>query len=369
MKRGYDNVSLGERSLKYDFLAPMQRIIEKPDNPIGRAIILIVFGVLISTIIWAYFCKVDIVVSANGKIMPEEGLVVLKSETTGIIEEIYARDNECVDKNGIVYQVSQTEMSLQMEKLLHDKEILETQYEVYKKIKDNIPLDEIDTSKYGNNSNIAEAIIVDRRLCLGKEKEYEEAVSRGELSEEYSNNIKLENELELLQSINSLSVKLYEVNNDIDILSKQMEKTCIRSPVSGRVAQLQHKIPGAYVTEGETIGYVIPQNSQLIFEAFISDKDIGSIHEGNKVKIRLMIYDDTENEIVDGRINKIGEVALTGQESGSIYVADIILDDSVGLDKYIGTEGRCDVLIGERSVLDYFIDPFKKGLKNSLHER
>lgn len=34
----------------------------------------------------------------------------------------------------------------------------------------------------------------------------------------------------------------------------------------------------------------------------------------------------------------------------------------------IGMEGNCDIIIGKRTVLDYFLEPFIEGFEGSLKE-
>lgn len=36
---------------------------------------------------------------------------------------------------------------------------------------------------------------------------------------------------------------------------------------------------------------------------------------------------------------------------------------------HMGADGTCDIIAGSRTVLDYFLEPFIKGLEDSLHEK
>lgn len=52
---------------------------------------------------------------------------------------------------------------------------------------------------------------------------------------------------------------------------------------------------------------------------------------------------------------------------GAAYKAEIELD-KLPDEIRIGMEGNCDIIVGKRSVLDYFIEPFIEGLEGSLKE-
>ena len=43
----------------------------------------------------------------------------------------------------------------------------------------------------------------------------------------------------------------------------------------------------------------------------------------------------------------------------------IMMEDD---DIKIGMEGNCDIIIGKRTVLEYFLEPFIEGLEGSLKE-
>ena len=62
-------------------------------------------------------------------------------------------------------------------------------------------------------------------------------------------------------------------------------------------------------------------------------------------------------------------MAVSVQGTGNVYTVDISLTKSDGLEGYIGTEGRCDIVVGTRSVLDYFLEPFKTGIEQSLNDK
>lgn len=125
---------------------------------------------------------------------------------------------------------------------------------------------------------------------------------------------------------------------------------------------------GMLVKSGETVGYLLPNNEKNVFVAFVSDKDIEQIKKKDTVSVKIAGYNDTKYEYMKGTVTLVGDVALKIDGIGSAYEVDIKIDD-LPKDAKVGMQGSCDIIIGKRSVLDYFIEPFKDGLKESLKER
>ena len=137
MKRSFDNIKNQKSRLRYDFLPPMQEIIERPSNKLGTFIIWLILVIMITALVWAYNFKLDIVVSANGHIVPENRLAIIKAETTGNIQEIYVGESDAVVVGDPILSIDQSEIQLQLDKFLHDKDILEVQYDMYTKISED----------------------------------------------------------------------------------------------------------------------------------------------------------------------------------------------------------------------------------------
>ena len=122
------------------------------------------------------------------------------------------------------------------------------------------------------------------------------------------------------------------------------------------------------VSSGDVLGNITEENSQNTFIAYVSSQDIAQIKESQSIKVRIAALDDTKYEIMNGRVVSVPDVAGAVEGLGTAYAVKISLNEYPKPLKS-GMEGRVDIITGKRSVLEYFLDPFKKGLKNSLKER
>lgn len=92
------------QNLKYDFMPDILEIIEKPAHKAGKIIIFVVFFTLFSAIMWASFAKLDIVLTAQGNIVPQGGSVNVQSQISGNVKNILVKKGELVEKGDILFE-------------------------------------------------------------------------------------------------------------------------------------------------------------------------------------------------------------------------------------------------------------------------
>lgn len=99
----------------HEFEPLLVEIEDRPLNPLGRSILWIIFGVIFFGIAWLSFAKIDIVVSARGKVVPAGEIKILQPIETGVISKILVKEGEHVVKDQILMQIdpSVTERSLE----------------------------------------------------------------------------------------------------------------------------------------------------------------------------------------------------------------------------------------------------------------
>ena len=141
----------------------------------------------------------------------------------------------------------------------------------------------------------------------------------------------------------------------------------VKAPVSGTVTQLTVVNRNAPVTAGETIGYIVPQDRQMIFTTYVADENMRKIKPDEEVNIKIDAF-ASDDRFLPGKVKSVASVASGIDGVGSAYKVDV-LPERLPDDVRIGMEGDCDILVGKRSVLDYFLEPFVKGFGESLKEQ
>ena len=100
-----------------------------------------------------------------------------------------------------------------------------------------------------------------------------------------------------------------------------------------------------------------PNQNWLEVEARILNKDVGFVHEGQPVAIKLEAFPFTRYGTVPGTIKSISRDAVPDQKLGSIYVATISLNqafinvDGKSVPLSAGLAATADVRTGARSII------------------
>ena len=361
-------LKLHDKKLKYDFLPSMIEIIERPANRLSDVILFLIIALIVTAIVWAALWKIDIAVTATGTAMPEGGVITLDSAYGGRITELAVEDGSTVTEGDVIAVLEHTETALDVEECRYNLEVLQVQREMYGRIYENLCVEETDkeevyapdTSAYGEYASLADSIILENDV-------YEKELDRIEDEEEKSA-YEQQHKLSVLQNINTLDVKIYSAKISLQNAEEKLERYTIKAPADGQITQMSMVTEGMLVEAGENIGYLIPQDKENLFTAYVPDEDVGQIHTGDAVTVRIAAYHDTEYEYLEGTIVSVGDLALNIDGIGSVYTVGIRIEE-LPEDLRVGMEGTCDIIIGTRTVLDYFMEPFIDGLLDSMKER
>ena len=182
-------------------------------------------------------------------------------------------------------------------------------------------------------------------------------------------------------------------------LVKAQERTKLQlltAPVDGVVQQLSVHTVGGVVTPAQQLAVVVPSDSELEVEAMISNRDIGFIHAGQDVQIKVDTFNFTRYGLLHGQVLSVSKDALVrdvspdnakqkepGAEGSSSepkgqelnYVARISLDrteiqvDNTVADLSPGMAVTAEIKTGARSLLSYLLSPLMKYKHDALRER
>ena len=92
----------------HEFKPLLIEIEDKPLNPLGRIILYLVLAIMIFGTAWLILAKVDVVVSANGKVIPSGEIKILKPLESGVVSKIFVKESDKVKKGDILIQIDPT---------------------------------------------------------------------------------------------------------------------------------------------------------------------------------------------------------------------------------------------------------------------
>jgi len=110
---------------KHEFRPLLVEIEERPLNPLGRALLWAVIFFLVLACLWLFFAKIDVVVSARGKVIPHGEIKVLQPIETGVISKILVHEGEYVKKEQILMEIDPSVTETDLESKQRNLELLE----------------------------------------------------------------------------------------------------------------------------------------------------------------------------------------------------------------------------------------------------
>jgi hemolysin D len=90
------------------FLPAALEVVETPASPAGRGVAAAIMAVFCFAVAWASLSHIDIVASAQGKVVPSGGTKVIQPFETGIIRAIHVRDGQRVNAGDVLVELDPT---------------------------------------------------------------------------------------------------------------------------------------------------------------------------------------------------------------------------------------------------------------------
>lgn len=368
---------------------------------------LTVFALIIFTI-WASRAPLEEATSGIGKITPSGRAVVIQNLEGGILQSLFVREGEIVDRNQKIAQLDETRFQATFRDLesqsmairaslarlnaelrgdaaiSFDKELLRHQDHV---------LMERALFKARTHRVVEAQASFDHRIKLARKqlalikplinRQAMSAIEGIRLEKEVSDLVGEKQETrnkymqEVTSEISKLSAKLESLNQQMSQQRDALNRTTLVSPVRGVVKNLMITTKGGIVGSGETIMEIVPLDDQLLVEAKIDPKDVAFLRIGMPASIKLTAFDYSIYGAIKGELIHISPDTLedeTTRESRPYYLVKVKtvgeLPTAFGKDNPIkpGMVASVNILTGTKTVLDYLLKPLTRG-REALKER
>ena len=397
-----------DKELKYDFMPSLLEIIERPAHKAGTVIILGVFTLLIAAIVWACLSEIDVVITSSGSIQPVGNLNVVQSYANGSVKANNITEGDYVEKDDVLIELDTQILDIDAEQLDSQKKILDAQQKIYTKIKDGEKLSEIKIDDYDDELKTYIQSILDNDKSyhntldnLEKDKENADLnhqIAQIQLEEYEANGTEREAEMQELmvqqyelakdqadvkikdtktQYSSQVNSKISEISGQLDEIETNLEKYSlskdyqyITAPVSGHINSINVNTIGAAVTSAQELVTIVPDNTPVEMVCYVKNMDIADVEIGMETEIKLEAYPYNKYGTVKGKVKYISPSAFVSEQMGSVYLVKIeITDKHDDIDIISGLSGSVEIKTDKRTVMDYFLEPIKKGFGESLKEK
>lgn len=329
----------------HEFRPLLSEIEEHPLNPLGNVIFWLIISFIVIAGLWAYFGKVDIVVTARGIIIPNGEEKVIQPLEKGVVSEIRVEEGDYVAKGQTLAIVSPAEYEPELE--------LNNLREEEARISEQIASDRTKLSVARDTQSRLNSV-----RDIIPQARYDESVKES---------------TELSHEINSLYASLNQVRNKRIQLEKQRQ--ILTSPIDGYVNKILVHTIGGVVTPAEKIMTIVPKNAKMVVKAKVLNQDVGFVEENMPVSIKIDTYNFQKYGIINGVVTLVSPNSIQDEKLGDVYEVYIepknttLLVEGKEQSIKFGMTTTNEIKIGKRRIIEFFIYPLIKYMDESIKVR
>lgn len=156
---------------------------------------------------------------------------------------------------------------------------------------------------------------------------------------------------------------------------ESLEHHEIRAPINGYVQDLAIHTKGGSLNATEAALRIVPENDELIVEAMVLNKDIGFLSKGQDTVVKVDTFNFVKHGSLSGVITDISNDAIQDENLGLVFKVKVKLNETKLFieNKYIDINSGMSVIVeaktGTRKIIDFFFNPVRKSIDESLKER
>ncbi|MDR3412581.1 MAG: HlyD family type I secretion periplasmic adaptor subunit [Formivibrio sp.] len=392
-----------------EFLPAALSLQAKPVSPTARLLARILMALVVVLIAWSILGKIDIIVNATGKIIPSGYTKTIASVDVASVRALYVEEGQQVKAGDVLIELDTSASDADRDKATGDRTTALLQVARAKALiaaidgghspqfpsVDHVPANEWQAERLHLEGQYRDYVAKLTRID-GDIARYREALPLAtQRASDYkallndhdvSNHAWLEKE----QARVDLAGQLADARNQRSALIEETRRTAydqltegskaaassqqdalrsdahskllkLTAPVSGTVQQLDVHTVGGVVSSAKPLMQIVPQDNRVEVEAFLENKDVGFVQEGQSAEVKIDAFEYTKYGTVTGKVTHVSRDAIQDEKKGLIYSTKIALDKST-----IGVEGKemllsagmsvnVEIKTGDRRIIEYVL--------------
>jgi HlyD family secretion protein len=300
--------------------------------------------------------------------------------------------NAIIQSQNVVFHSKQVKLEEQLNLIEKNIKSLEYRFEGYKGQRESFERQlALLTDERDSKARLVKVGYMRRTDLLAIERAIADAmgdISRlnGELNESEAEIAKFRQEAVIAVNSNKQAAldALETAESDLDSVRQQMheaagvlERTVIRSPVTGTVVRSYYHTAGGVITTGKPIMEILPAHVPLILEAQVLRTSIDQLHEGQTAAIRLTALNRRTTPVLEGKVFYVSADSIeenSGLSVKDVYIVRVQIPDSeiARVHNFHPVPGMpAEVLIqsSERTFFEYLSKPIADSMSRAFKER
>lgn len=406
-----------------EFLPAALSLQEKPVSSTARLTGRLLMALVACLLVWSILGKIDIIVNATGKIIPSARTKTIASVDVAAVRALHVDEGQAVKAGDVLVELDSSAQDAERDKAVGDRTI--STLLVARSLALIDAVDHLKPPKLARLDGVATDQWQDaQRQLTGQYADFYTKLSRidGEIkrygdalplaaqrARDYrdlvqSHDVSTHAYLEKEQSRVDLEGQLTDARNQRATLIAQTKKEThdaltegnkaagasqqdvlradahskllkLTAPVDGTVQQLTVHTVGGVVPAAQPLMQIVPKENRVEVEAFLENKDIGFVQEGQRAEVKIDAFEYTKYGTVPGHVTHVSRDAIQDDKKGLIYSVKVTLDqatlpvDGKKVNLSAGLSVSVEIKTGERRVIEYVLSPLLQHQRESLHER
>lgn len=406
-----------------EFLPARLALQEAPDSPTLRWTARILMAVVVFSLLWSVFGRIDIIVNANGKVIPSERTKTIASVDVASVKALYVQEGQEVRAGDVLVELDSSGSDAE-----HDKAVgavvqarlqvvrAQAMIEAVERIRppklppvEGVPDEEWTAAKwqldgqyrdfharltrldgeiarYGAALPLAtqraedfQALVEDHTVARHAwlEKEQARVDLAGQLADARSQRAALiaQTRKEAHDAITEGRKIISAGEQDRRRAGEHSKLLKLTAPVDGTVQQLMVHTVGGVVPAAQPLMQIVPKESVVEVEAFLENRDVGFVQVGQEAEVKIDAFDYTKYGTITAKVRHVSRDAIEDEKKGPIYSTRIFLDknsiwvNGEAMPLSAGMSVSVEIRTGTRRVIEYVLSPLIQHQREALHER
>ena len=406
-----------------EFLPAALSIQAQPVSPMGRWVARILMLLILILLVWSILSHMDIVVNAQGKIIPGGYTKTISSVEVASVRALHVQEGQAVKAGDVLIELDTRSSDSDRDKSEGDRELAWLQAQRARALLQAIDSGHapqlrssagIDATKWQDaiehlqdqwrdyqaklNRLDGEIMRYGQALPLAAQRarDYAELAKTHDVSEHAAlekeqARIDLEGQLNdaknqraalTTDTRKSAQDALNEANRIVSSATQDVQKASVHSellkltaPVDGTVQQLTVHTLGAAVPAAQPLMQIVPKQASVEMEAFMENKDVGFVQEGQEAQVKIDAFEYTKYGTILATVSHVSRDAIQDEKKGLIYSVRVTLTqptlwvEGKPINLSAGMSGSVEIKTGTRRVIEYVLAPLLQHGRESLHER
>jgi len=411
-----------------EFLPAALSLQEKPVSSTARLTGRILMAIVVVALLWSILGQIDIVVNATGKVIPSSYTKTIASVDVASVRAVHVKDGQMVKAGEVLVELDTSAPDAEHDKATGD--VMASSLQVARSqamvqaveaptyqaprlppspALAHLPAAQIQAAQRqldgqyqdflaklsrldGDIGHLAQAL----PLATQRANDYKALAQNHDVSEHAwleKEQARIDLEGQLLDARHQRAALIAQTRKEAHDALTEGSRTAAASqqdarragehskllqltaPVDGTVQQLNVHTVGGVVPAAQPLMLIVPQAPQVEVEAFMENKDVGFVQEGQRAEVKIDAFDYTKYGTIPARVTHVSRDAIQDEKKGLIYAVKLALEqssmdvDGKALALGAGMSVNVEIKTGTRRVIEYILSPLVQHQREALHER